>query len=308
MSPGERIPRNSDLPADDRAKILVDSPHVGEVINRVPFYWSGGYGTGIRKSADEAAKDLMWDFFVYVNTPTTSVDDVVLPSWLDSWRKSQLNDCNGVLAAGTWNDEASEQSCNFRNGGWAEDTFKEHKKTMEWALGNEVNSALTLAVPGILTYTRDVLLNRFLKYMDGTIEMDALKTEVTKGWEDTTQARGKIDQVQIYRGQLGLDQLSEYELCQLHREEMDAKDPSVCVKYDPVEDDSNTDTILIAVLVPVLVVMVLGILGVWIYLERKRRQADGIWKIDKNELKFDDPPEVAGRGTFGEYPYFFALR
>ena len=32
----------------------MDSPHVGEVINRVPFYWSGGYGTGIRKSADEA--------------------------------------------------------------------------------------------------------------------------------------------------------------------------------------------------------------------------------------------------------------
>ena len=26
---------------------------------------------------------------------------------------------------------------------------------------------------------------------------------------------------------------------------------------------------------------------------------DAIWEIDKEELKFDDPPEIAGRGTFG---------
>ena len=62
---GERIP--SKLAADDRAQVLVPSPHVGKLINRVPFYWSGGYGTGIRKSAEKPQKDLMWDFFVYVN-------------------------------------------------------------------------------------------------------------------------------------------------------------------------------------------------------------------------------------------------
>jgi hypothetical protein len=62
---GERIP--SKLAADDRAQVLVPSPHVGKLINRVPFYWSGGYGTGIRKSAEQPQKDLMWDFFVYVN-------------------------------------------------------------------------------------------------------------------------------------------------------------------------------------------------------------------------------------------------
>ena len=26
---------------------------------------------------------------------------------------------------------------------------------------------------------------------------------------------------------------------------------------------------------------------------------DAIWEIDKEELKFNDPPEIAGRGTFG---------
>ncbi|MGK3739783.1 MAG: hypothetical protein ACI8RD_004614 [Bacillariaceae sp.] len=41
---GEIIPSRSRLANDDRAKLLVDSPHVGKWINRVPFYWSGGYG------------------------------------------------------------------------------------------------------------------------------------------------------------------------------------------------------------------------------------------------------------------------
>jgi len=39
---GEMIKASSELPEDDRARILVDSPHVGKIINRVPFYWSGG--------------------------------------------------------------------------------------------------------------------------------------------------------------------------------------------------------------------------------------------------------------------------
>jgi hypothetical protein len=38
---------------------------------------------------------------------------------------------------------------------------------------------------------------------------------------------------------------------------------------------------------------------IWVYKDRKRRHEDAIWKIDRDELKFDDPPEVAGRGTFG---------
>jgi serine/threonine protein kinase/ABC-type glycerol-3-phosphate transport system substrate-binding protein len=296
---GEKIKASSALDDNDRAKILVDSPHVGKTINRVPFYWSGGYGTGIRKSADQAAKDLMWDFFVYVNTPITSVQDVVLPSWLDSWRNSQLSHCDGVLAAGTWHDEDADQSCNFRNGGWSEQSFREHKVVMDWALGNDVNSALTLRLPGVLTYSRDVMLELFQQYMAGEIEMDEVKEKAIQGWNDATASQGKLNQVQIYRASLGLDPLTEFDLCQLHREEMDKEDNTVCVKYDPKEEESNNNLLIVAVLVPVLVVAVLAGLGVWIYLERKRRHADAIWKIEKDELKFHDPPEIAGRGTFG---------
>jgi len=39
---GEKIKASDELLENDRARILVDSPHVGKWINRVPFYWSGG--------------------------------------------------------------------------------------------------------------------------------------------------------------------------------------------------------------------------------------------------------------------------
>lgn len=45
--------------------------------------------------------------------------------------------------------------------------------------------------------------------------------------------QGKLSQVQIYRASLGLDPLSEFDLCRLHREEMDDEDNTVCTKYDP---------------------------------------------------------------------------
>jgi hypothetical protein len=266
----------------DRARSLVDSPHVDKLINRVPFYWSGGYGTGIRKSAKPEVKDLMWDFFAYINSPKTSVDDVVLPSWLDEWRKSQL-------------DDTSYEK--YEGNGWDKDAWMEHKSVMLWALGMDVNSALTLRLPGVLEYSKGKALPMFENYIDGKITMDEAKEFVRRGWEDITKARGKLKQLEVYRASLGVNGLSEIDLCRLHREEMDRKDDTVCLKYDPKESNSSA-TILIAVLVPVLFLISAGVFA-YIYTERKRQHADLIWKINKDELKFDDPPEIAGRGTFG---------
>ncbi len=222
---------------------------------------------------------MIWDFFAYVNSPITSIDDVVLPTWLDEWRKSHLEEYNP----------------RYKNGGWSEAAWKEHQQVMLWALGSEVNSAMTLCEPGVLEYTRDVALPAFNEFMDGKITIEEAKASVKTGWSDVTMSRGKLEQLQVYRASLGLDGLSEFNLCRLHRQEMDKKDDSVCIKYDPKESSSST-TILIAVLVPVLFLISAGI---YIYTERKRQHADLIWKINKNELKFNDPPEIAGRGTFG---------
>ena len=272
---GERIPHPSKLPEGDRARVLVESPHFNKLINRVPFCWSGGYGTGIRKSVDPRVKDMMWDFFAYINSPTTS-------TWLDEWRNSQLADEN--------------YDRNYLNGGWSESAWKEHQQLMLWALGSEVNLAMTLRVPGVLEYTRDSALPVFNEYMDGKITIEEAKVNVRRGWEDATMKRGLLHQLEVYRASLGLNEMSEFNLCRLHREEMDKNDDAICVKYD--QDSSSNTTILIAVLVPVLFLMSAAIFA-YVYTERKRQHADLIWKINKDELKFDDPPEIAGRGTFG---------
>ena len=50
------------------------------------------------------------------------------------------------------------------------------------------------------------------------------------------------------------------------------------------------------VLIPLLVV---GAILVFAYVGRKRKQADSVWAVKSSELIYNDPPEVAGRGTFG---------
>ena len=170
---GEHTPPLSKLPEGDHARVLVESPHVNELINQVPFYWSGGYGNGIHKSSDPIVKDLIWDFFAYVNSPITPIDNVVLPTWLDEWRRSHLEKYNPC----------------YKNGRWSEAAWKEHQQVMLWALGSEVNSAMTLREPG-LKYTRNVALPAFNEFMDGKITIKEAKASVQKGWSNVTMSRG----------------------------------------------------------------------------------------------------------------------
>jgi hypothetical protein len=225
--------------------MLVDSPHVDKYINRVPFYWSGGYGTGIRKSASPEVKDLMFEFFSYVNSPATSVDDIVMPSWLDDWRYSQLADYER----------------NYEKGGWNFDSWNEHQRVMKYALSNEANSALTLQLPGVLQYTRDVMLPNFQKYVAGEQDIEITKKETYDGWNDVTESYGLISQIDNYRAALGMDGLSDVQKCSLHRSEMDAIDPAICAE---VEDNSTTIIIILTSIVGA------GIVGIVAYFSYKR--------------------------------------
>jgi hypothetical protein len=54
--------------------------------------------------------------------------------------------------------------------------------------------------------------------------------------------------------------------------------------------------VLATVLLPVIL---LGLVVVYMYVEHQRKEADAIWLIKTSELRFDDPPEILGRGTFG---------
>lgn len=275
----EAIPPKGHMDSsNDRANILTKtSPLEGKLVNRAPFYWSGGLGTLIRASAAEEKKDLLWDFFTYTNSAETSVYDVAnYASWLDSWRNSQLFPGD-----------------NFIDAGWSYEAYSEYAFVMQWALSTEVNGAMNLRLPGLVEYTRDAVGEHMSSYIQDKLTLSELAQNVEKDWIEITAARGKLDQLSIYRSSLNLDELSTFDLCTFHRVEMDQIDPSVCRVFD----ETGSNTVLVAALVPSLVVVL--ILGISTYLLVRQKTLDSVWLIQLKELEFDNPPEILGRGTFG---------
>ena len=55
------------------------------------------------------------------------------------------------------------------------------------------------------------------------------------------------------------------------------------------------------VLLPSIFVPVAAILAIalYLYVERKRKEADSVWQVKPEELVFQEPPKIIGRGTFG---------
>jgi len=261
----EPIPARGHHGENDRASVLKPSPIEGQLINRAPFYWSGGLGTLIRKSSIELKKDLMWDFFVYTNSPDTSVHDVAsYNSWLDSWRYSQL-----------------VPGDNFLQAGWSQQAYQEHTNVMQWALSTDVNGALNLRIPGVAKYTRDVVGEQMRKYIQGEISLDSLVEEITTGWNEITLQEGKLDQLEIYRSALGLDLHSEVDLCRLHRDLMDERDPSICRKYD------RTNTLMLTILVPSVVVVSIAFICLFFVWKRTANEMENGTKTDEKKKPED---------------------
>ncbi|CAK9074987.1 unnamed protein product [Durusdinium trenchii] len=217
----ETIPLRGHHGNDDRARILPASPLAGKLINRAPFFWSGGLGIVIRKSAPKELKDMLWDWMVYTKRVETSAKDVAsYASWLDSWRFTQL----------------TPDGQYFLNAGWSEVAYQEHRSIMHWALGTDSNGAFNLRLPGAKTYTKTVLASAMELYISGAVQRDEVLERVENGWMAETQRRGILDQLAIYRAALGLTPMEDPELCQLHREAMDRVDPAVCRRFDPVTE------------------------------------------------------------------------
>jgi guanylate cyclase, other len=78
----------------------------------------------------------------------------------------------------------------------------------------------------------------------------------------------------------------------------DANGVCVCASGS-VEIGSNC--VALKVLLPSIIVpsVILAILLYFCYKGEKRRRADAVWKVSPEELHFDEPPQVIGRGSFG---------
>lgn len=215
----EPCPSRGHHGTSDRANsVLPDSKLAGVLVNRAPFYWSGGFGALIRKSAQPTAKDTLWDFLAYANSPATSVHDVAAySSWLDSWRISQL----------------SEGGSNFvEESTWSAMAYAEHRSVMLWALSTGSNGASTLRLPGSTEYTVEVVGDALRSLLTSNANVEDVVSRVSDGWRRITRDRELLDQLSIYRAFHSEPDLAEFQKCELHRSLMDQRDPEACRKYD----------------------------------------------------------------------------
>lgn len=65
-----------------------------------------------------------------------------------------------------------------------------------------------------------------------------------------------------------------------------------------VEEGSNMDVAAVAAILVVALAFVASLTS-YLYFDDRRRKADASWKVKVEELKFGNPPEILGRGTFG---------
>ena len=86
--------------------------------------------------------------------------------------------------------------------------------------------------------------------------------------------------------------------CHNHRLEADANGECVCV--------SNMILIAgtcvpLAIFVPVVLAPVFIVLFVWMYfyIQKKAKEADSVWHLSFSDLKFGEPAEIIGSGSFG---------
>jgi Receptor family ligand binding region len=68
----------------------------------------------------------------------------------------------------------------------------------------------------------------------------------------------------------------------------------------PSETAANDSgvTLALIIVIPIVVVAILGVV-MFLFYENKRKKNDAVWVVNKEDIKFDDPPTIIGRGTFG---------
>jgi len=69
----------------------------------------------------------------------------------------------------------------------------------------------------------------------------------------------------------------------------------------PYSSEIGGSCISYGILLPSLIlpILVIAFLSVHSYIERKRKQGDSVWTVASSDLIYGEPPEVAGRGTWG---------
>ncbi|MFQ5812592.1 MAG: ABC transporter substrate-binding protein [Anaerolineae bacterium] len=162
-------------------------PYAINGVNHAPFAAFGGWSGGINASADPKVQDAAYDFFSYMCQPAQSNEDVTIGiTGFNPYRVSQFLNRKAWVDAGMSPAAASDYL------GAIEDSL------------NSPNMVLDLRVPQNQRYQGVVLDTAISQFLAGELTKEECMQQIYDGWEEITEELGREEQLEAYRGTLGV--------------------------------------------------------------------------------------------------------
>ena len=164
-------------------------PHAIDGVNHAPFASFGGWSGGINAAADDLVKDAAYDFFSYMAQPAqANVDVTIGATGYNPYRTSQFLNRQAWVEAGMSPEAASV-----------------YLGAIEGSLASP-NMVLDLRIPQNQRYQQVVLDTALSQFAAGEISRDEAIQQIDDGWEEITEELGREEQIDAYRGTLGVTQ------------------------------------------------------------------------------------------------------
>jgi len=248
-------------------------------INSAPYAAFTGWAGACSNFTSASQKEACAEFFGYISSSETSIEDTI-PNVtvgapfisVDPYRNSQM-----VLS--DWVER-----------GLPENSTRSYIDTVQAQL-QDVNVALDMRIPSSAAFQSSMnsVFRDHLRLLQnrkdaGLVGEEILSTDEER-WETEREIRTKWRNIIT-----DYDNTFSPPLLEAYQRNLGI--------FSPIEDTSNDIGIepIIGIAVGVVAVVVAAIFCV---LREKNRKNDDVWKVDKNDLKFEDPPVIIGRGKFG---------
>ncbi len=162
-------------------------PYAVDGVNYAPYACFGGWSGGINAAADPKVKDAAYAFLSYMAQPAqANVDVTIGRTGFNPYRTSQFE--NREL---------------WVEGGMSEMAAEYYLGAIEDSLASP-NMVLDLRIPQNQRYLQVVLDTAMSQYLAGEITLEEFENQVYDGWEEITDELGREEQLEAYRGSLGI--------------------------------------------------------------------------------------------------------
>jgi multiple sugar transport system substrate-binding protein len=162
-------------------------PHAVDGINHAPFAAFGGWSGGINAAADPKVKDAAYAFISYMSQPEQSNEDVTIGrTGFNPYRLSQLEDLSLWTKAGM-----------------SEEAAKDYLGAIKASLDSP-NMVLDLRIPQNQRYQQVVLDTAIARMLADELSIDETMATIRDGWNELNEELGTEEQLEAYRGTLGI--------------------------------------------------------------------------------------------------------